>query len=552
MYRKYFPDEKEVRREQIGVRVVALIYLAVLVWFYIWAVAHANLASPIAAIFSTIFLAATTLVALYGVLTVINHWHYTVPELRKLPQGRESMVAILIPTYAEPHDIVLRTLASVVSQDWPRHRRAIFIGDDARSDDLQVRIERFKREHGEPNIFYHRPPRHGHPERMGDAKAGNLNALLALAKKLFPDLAFVETRDADDMVGTSKFLRCTIQFLNEHPDYSFVQTIKRCKVHPGDPFSNLESHFYTRNIPSRMAANAVFPCGSGLVWRADEIDRIGGFPHWNLVEDVQSGFEILRLGGRGGYLPIVGAYGQIAPEDIPNFYKQRGTWAIDTLRLFFWRNPFLVSGLTLRQRLQFFELEFSYLLSFTIAMFVVSIVANLAFGIYQLTGTSIEFAWHSLALAVAFELYHVARARGIPYRELWQSRKIWIGLMPVFIAATWKALSHGPHKKPAYRVTRKYHEHAWYWRETLIQAGIVLVLLGAIAADLFLRAANMRAGHVAADFIVIFWACYFIIAFSQMIENSWHGLSFNELRNQFPIFRNDAMAREVAAGFKKF
>ena len=32
----------------------------------------------------------------------------------------------------------------------------------------------------------------------------------------------------------------------------------------------------------------------------------------------------------------VGAVGQHAPEDLPNVYKQRGTWALDTMRLLIW------------------------------------------------------------------------------------------------------------------------------------------------------------------------------------------------------------------------
>jgi hypothetical protein len=47
---------------------------------------------------------------------------------------------------------------------------------------------------------------------------------------------------------------------------------------------------------------------------------------------------------------IVGAVAQHAPEDVPNFYKQRGTWAIDTVRLILWRR---LKGLSLRQKAQF-------------------------------------------------------------------------------------------------------------------------------------------------------------------------------------------------------
>jgi cellulose synthase (UDP-forming) len=94
---------------------------------------------------------------------------------------------------------------------------------------------------------------------------------------------------------------------------AFVQTIKEAQVSAGDPFNNRESMFYRGQMLARNASNAVFPCGSGLVWRRSALREIGEFPTWNLVEDVQSGVEALRRGWRGLYLPIVGAVGQHSP-----------------------------------------------------------------------------------------------------------------------------------------------------------------------------------------------------------------------------------------------
>ena len=74
----------------------------------------------------------------------------------------------------------------------------------------------------------------------------------------------------------------------------------------GDPFGfRHEPFFYRGCMLARNAANAVFPCGSGLVWRPpDALLDIGGFPAWNLVEDLHSGVLALRRGWRGVYLPI--------------------------------------------------------------------------------------------------------------------------------------------------------------------------------------------------------------------------------------------------------
>ena len=177
------------------------------------------------------------------------------------------------------------------------------------------------------SLRYHRPPRPGDPRRHGEAKAGNLNSALAL---LPPEIEFVETRDADDLVGDRHFLRETVGQLLAAENVAFVQTCKAGQVAPHDPFDNHQPHFFQCAMLSRYAANAVFPCGSGMVWRRKALHEIGDFPTWNLVEDLQSGLEALRRGWEGCYLPILGAYAQHSPEDLPNFVKQRGTWALDT------------------------------------------------------------------------------------------------------------------------------------------------------------------------------------------------------------------------------
>ena len=163
------------------------------------------------------------------------------------------------------------------------------------------------------------------------------------------------------------FLRQVVGQLEANERLAFVQTIKEAQVSAGDPFNNREGIFYRGQMLARNASNAVFPCGSGVVWRRTALRDIGDFPTWNLVEDIQSGVEALRRGWQSMYLPIVGAVGQHSPEDLPNVYKQRGTWAIDTVRLIIWRG---LRGMNLRQKAQFLELLLFYLSSFTVLVYV--------------------------------------------------------------------------------------------------------------------------------------------------------------------------------------
>ncbi len=258
-------------------------------------------------------------------LNIFNQWNRSVPPPRPVAHGAEPAVGVIIPTCGEPVPMILRTVVSVLEQDWPADRLYVVVSDDGHDPALRAALADYP-------VVYHEPVDRWAPGRDGAAKAGNLNDALAFLRAEHPGLRYIETRDADDELGSEHFLRLVVGQLEHDDRLAYVQTIKETQVSPGDPFNNRETMFYRGQMLARNAANAVFPCGSGLVWRDVALASIGGFPTWNLVEDLQSGVEALRRGWRSLYLPIVGAVGQHAPEDVPNVYKQRGTWAIDTVR----------------------------------------------------------------------------------------------------------------------------------------------------------------------------------------------------------------------------
>jgi len=499
-------------------RIAGILIVITTAWYLPWAFARLNWSAPW---LSVPFAGAVLMTVVMSLITVVNHWHDRVPEPRPAPAGQEPEVAVIIPTYGESVEMVYKTAKSVLEQDYPEVRVKLVISDDAHRRRIRTIVEQLHREHPDAIVHYHEPPRRGDPKRRGEAKAGNLNSVLDALDRVAPCATFVETRDADDRVGDPDFLRQTVGQLLADPRVAFVQTIKEAVVSPGDPFGNLEPLFYKRAMRARNAANAVFPCGSGLVWRREALDDIGGFPTWNLVEDLQSGVEALRRGWRGLYLPIVGAVGQTAPEDIPNTMKQRGTWAIDTMRLSFWGDK---RGLSLRQHLQFSELGFFYMLSFAVLVFAITPAFALALDVYPLITTHAAYAWHFWPYAAAVELLLVTLADGLPYEALWRARQTWLGMAPVYARATIIALLYGPNRKPRYRVTRKEHMYSFYWRETLPQ---LLVFLALIASSLYHIATHSLLQT--ADLGSLFWAGLFALGLSRVVRNSWHGVALDRL-----------------------
>ncbi len=496
-------------------RGAALLLAAAALWYTPWMLATMNGALPW---LSVPFVAANLLIVASAVVTCINNWHRGVPTAWVTAPDTEPPVAVIIPTAGEPIAMVARTARSVLDQDWPHTGLRLIISDDAGADEIAGLASYLQNQYPTAIILYHRPPRRGTPERRGDAKAGNLNSALDLLFVRFPEVAYVETRDADDEVGDRRFLRHCIGQLQVDERVAYVQTIKQARVSEGDPFNNEDLLFYHGSMLARHAANAVFPCGSGLVWRLAALQDIGGFPTWNLVEDLQSGVEALRRGWRGVYLPIVGVVSQHAPEDIPNVYKQRGVWALDTMRLLFWGN---LRGLNLRQRLHFYELGLFYLASFAMAVFIIIPALSFVFHIHPLTTDHLSYAVHFWPFAGALELFLATLNGTQPYESLWKARQMWLGLGFVYMRACTLALTAGPHRKPVYRVTRKTHHFNWYWRETLAQ-GIATILLGAsliygIATTPLLSTLDLGSA---------FWAFFLLVLLVGFMPKSWFGLDW--------------------------
>ncbi len=511
-----FGDAYPPLARQWRVRVAGIVLVAATAFYLPWMLRSLDVATPW---LSYPFLVANLFTLAAGLLAVFNGWSRLVPERRPLPRGNEPRVAVIVPTCNEPVPLILRTIESLYEQDWPDDRLLVVVSDDGHDPELEAAVARFP-------VLYHSPPPRFSPGRDGAAKAGNLNSALALIDGEFPGIRYIETRDADDELPSTGFLREVIGQLEADPKLAFVQTIKEAQVSSGDPFNNRESIFYRGQMLTRNAANAVFPCGSGVVWRRSALADIGEFPTWNLVEDLQSGVEALRRGWRGIYLPIVGAVPQHAPEDVPSVYKQRGTWALDSVRLMIWGD---LRGLSLRQRAHFIELLFFYLASFTVLVYVITLACSLL-GWVPIDSGSGGYVVHLLPLVLATEIWLLELNRPYndrrhrqrdQYRALWHVRTMWAGLAPVFAKASMQAIVSGPNRKPTYQVTRKHDDHRWHWRHTLPQTTIVVFVVAVVVYGL-------RFGTLPDPVLLaasVYWGGLNIILLSNFVTRSWYGLT---------------------------
>lgn len=508
---------KHGRTSSHGVVQLAIVVVVVCAaWFVPWLILNADFTRPFLVV---PFIAAFLYLIFQAHVSMVNSWQWKSAPALAVRRGDEPVVAIVVPTCGEPSEMVRRTLTSVLSQDWPTESLILVVSDDAASEGMAAMTSSLARCYPTAIIHYHRPPVRGSAWRCGEAKAGNLNSVLDFLDVEHPDVEYIETRDADDEVGHALFLRRTLGALMDDQRIAFTQTIKECRVDEGDPFNNQEQLFYRGVMLGRHAANAVFPCGSGVVWRRRALKDIGGFPSWNLVEDLQSGVEALRRGWRGVYVPIVGARAQHAPQDLANVYQQRGTWALDTMRLLIWGS---MRGMNLRQRLQFFDMGLFYCQGFPMMVLIVTSVGYVIQGAQPVIATPGEYMLHFVPYLLSVELFVWAMSAEARVENYFAWRRMSNGMMLLNMWAVTMAIVYGRHGKPVYRVTRKADigPPEWYWTKTLPHLLIVAIVLAAVGYG-----ALVHGIHSVLRPDIIYWLMSSMVAFGAFVPLGWYGVN---------------------------
>lgn len=253
---------------------------------------------------------------------------------------------------------------------------------------------------------------------------------------------FILTLDAD-MIVDPTILDELLGFFSDEK-VAFISTRPGFNINEKD--FNHENLFYEYMQTGKNAQGVGISCGSGVIYRRSALESIGGFQEWNIVEDLYTSYVLNSHGYKSVYVSQSFTYGD-APTDIGAIYKQRGIWAQDTLRLLIYKNPLFNTGLSFLQRLQYFEIGYSYIVSglFFPLIYIVNIYSLLA------NDPIITFGkeWYILLRAPSFYmslLMFGTLSKGV------DSMRMWASLFPVYFSSFIKALLY---KKPVYKVTPK-------------------------------------------------------------------------------------------------
>lgn len=231
-------------------------------------------------------------------------------------------VAVLIPTYNEPVEVIAPTIAAACALE-PAHQTWVLDdGDRHWVADLCAAY----------GARYVARPVHDH------AKAGNLNHALAL----MADEAAAGAREIDvvavldcDHVPLPTFLTATLGWFDD-PEVALVQgpqSFYNSGAFDDDGVTGEQGVFFHVLMASRNGDGAgPFWCGSTSLIRTSALREIGGIATDTIVEDMHTTLGLIRAGWKTKYHHQTLAVG-LAPATPEQYLLQRRRWGLGSMQV---------------------------------------------------------------------------------------------------------------------------------------------------------------------------------------------------------------------------
>ncbi|MDJ0738642.1 MAG: glycosyltransferase family 2 protein [Gammaproteobacteria bacterium] len=232
-------------------------------------------------------------------------------------------VAIHVPIYNEPADMVIASLDALANLDYPDFE--VLVVDNNTPDPAVWRpVEAHCRELGGRFRFFHVAPLDGF-------KAGALNFALAHTD---PGATVIGVIDSDYQVEPS-WLR-ELAPLFDDPEITIVQAPQDYRDGHESLFKAMcEAEyrgFFHIGMVTRNERDAIIQHGTMTLVRRSSLASVDGWSEWCITEDAELGLKLFEQGHSALYIPK--SYGRgLIPDTFVDFKKQRFRWAYGAMRI---------------------------------------------------------------------------------------------------------------------------------------------------------------------------------------------------------------------------
>ena len=236
-------------------------------------------------------------------------------ELAETPDGPYPFVCLQIPRYNEPPDMVIDTLRSLQSLDYPNYEVQV-LDDNTDDEELWRPVEAWCRENDVEFV---------HLSDWPGYKSGALN--YALDHLVEDRCELIGVIDSDYQIDPEFLRRCAPLFADER--VGFIQAPQDYRDWEHAPFYRRlyysYRYFFAVSQPSRNERDgAIFARTMGLI-RRRALEAVGGWNEWCITEDAELSLRLLRAGWSG--LHVDRSFGKgIMPLTFEALKGQRFRW----------------------------------------------------------------------------------------------------------------------------------------------------------------------------------------------------------------------------------
>lgn len=261
-------------------------------------------------------------------------------SLKDFKDGQVPTVDVLICTYNEPLELLKKTIVASKNLNYPKNKFKVYVCDDGKRNELKELCKLYDVNYITRN------------DNKG-AKAGNINnAINIISGDLFAVL------DAD-MIPKKEFLNRTVGYFS-NKNTAFVQTPQvyyNQDMYQYNLSKNIpnEQDFFMRNIEeARASINAVLHVGTNAVFNREYVLNIGGYPTCSITEDMAVGMLLQANGYDSVFINEELVLG-LSATTFSELVKQRDRWCRGNLQVIKHFNIFFNKGLTLSQKIAYFD-----------------------------------------------------------------------------------------------------------------------------------------------------------------------------------------------------
>jgi cellulose synthase (UDP-forming) len=313
----------EDRRSRLLAHIGGLVAVTALVAYLAWRILATLPAGGTSLTVAWLLIAFEALPLTGLVVKTWTLWNLDTPvpdPVTRAPQGMQ--VAVLIPTYNEPAEVIAPTIAAACALE-PAHETWVLDDGD------RPWVAELCRALG---ARYVARPEHTH------AKAGNLNhALDLMAAEEAAGLGTIDlvaVLDCDH-VPLPAFLTATLGWF-EDDGIALVQGAQAFYnngAFDDDGVTGEQGLFFNVLMRSRQASGVgPFWCGSTAVLRVEALRQVGGVATETITEDMHTTLKLIRAGWRTAYHHQTLAVG-LAPETPEQYLVQRRRWGLGAMQI---------------------------------------------------------------------------------------------------------------------------------------------------------------------------------------------------------------------------